>query len=99
MIVISGVIEMGEKSVDAAIEAASIMAAATREEDGCLAYAFYQDVENPCRFRVFEEWRDADALARHFEAPHMATFRAALAGLEITRREIKKYSVSEVGAL
>ena len=99
MIVISGLIEVSENSVDAAIEAASVMAAATREEDGCLAYAFYRDIENPCRFRVFEEWRDGEALARHFEASHMATFRAVLAGLEITHRDIKKYSVSEVGAL
>ena len=99
MIVISGLIEMSEKSADAAIEAASVMAAATREEDGCLAYAFYQDIENPCRFRIFEEWRDAAALGRHFEAPHMATFRQALAGLEITNRDIKKYTVSAVSPL
>lgn len=99
MIVISGLIEVSEKSIDAAIEAASVMAAATREEDGCLAYAFYRDIENPRRFRVFEEWRDAGALARHFEAPHMATFRAVLAGLEITHRDIKKYTVTAVSPL
>ena len=99
MIVISGVIEVSEASVDDAVAAAATMAVATREEDGCLAYAFYQDVENPCRFRVFEEWRDDAALARHFEAPHMAAFRKVLGGLEITRREITRYVVSESGPL
>ena len=35
------------------------------EDDGCLAYAFYRQVDNPREYVTFEQWRDADALAAH----------------------------------
>ncbi|MDH3234012.1 MAG: antibiotic biosynthesis monooxygenase [Alphaproteobacteria bacterium] len=94
MIVVSGVIEVAEKDKDLAIEAATAMAAETRKEAGCRVYAFYQDIENPGAFRVFEEWDDEAALKAHFETPHMGAFRAALAEIGILSRDVKIYRVS-----
>ena len=94
MIVVSGIIQVAETDVGPAIEAATVMAVATREEPGCRAYAFYQDIERPGAFRVFEEWDDRAALKAHFETAHMAEFRAKLGSIGVLSRDVKIYDVS-----
>ena len=96
MLVVSGVIVLGEEGREQAIEAAKQMAVATRSEEGCLTYSFYVDVEDPSRVRVFEEWQSEEALAAHFQAPHMAAFRQALSQVDIRSRSVKKYTVEDV---
>ena len=99
MVVVSGIVEVGASSVEAAITAAAEMAQATRNETGCISYAFYQDIEAPTRFRVFEEWESEEALQAHFQTAHMATFQGSLGRLEILARDIKLYGVSESRSL
>ena len=62
---------------------AAKMAVAVRAEPGCRAYAVYQDIEVPTRFRIYEEWDDQAALTAHFMTPHMAEFNTSLTNLEI----------------
>ena len=95
MQIVSGIIEVHEDDIDKAVAAASAMAHATRAEDGCITYAFYQDIEKPGRFRVYEEWRDQAALEAHFKAPHMAEFRAALQAIRVLGRDVTNYKVDE----
>ena len=92
MLVVTGLIEVAEADIEAARAAAAEMAVATRREAGCIAYAFYEDVEAPGRFRVYEEWDDQDALTAHGETPHMATFRAALAGFDLRSAKVQKFT-------
>lgn len=99
MIVVSGVIEVAEGGLDSAVEAAKEMTAATRREEGCLSYTFYQDLDNRCLFRVFEEWSDDAALEAHFDSAHMARFRGRLAEVKVVGRDVKRYVVSDVSAL
>lgn len=91
MLVVTGLIEIAEKDIAAARIAAADMAVATRREPGCAVYAFYEDVEAPGRFRVYEEWSDADALKAHGETPHMDVFRAALAEFDVRKAEVLKF--------
>ena len=95
MQIVSGIIEVHGEDVEKAVAAAAAMARATRSEDGCITYAFYQDIENPGRFRVYEEWRDQTALEAHFKSPHMVEFGAALKSIRILGRDITNY---EAGA-
>ncbi len=94
MILVSGVFVLDPRGRDEAVAAAQQMAQATREEDGCISYAFYVDLEDSARVRVFEEWESEEALERHFQMPHMAAFREALGAAEILSRSVKVYSVS-----
>lgn len=89
MVIVTGIIHIDAADAEAAKAAASNMAVATRAEDGCITYAFYEDIENPGRFRVYEEWRDLAALGAHGKAPHMADFRKALAGLNVLGTDLK----------
>jgi quinol monooxygenase YgiN len=63
---------------------------AVRAEDGCVEYAATVDVASglgaqpPLRddvVTVVEKWRDVAALKAHMTAPHMAEYRAKVAGL------------------
>ena len=90
MILVSGTIEIDPAHRDTAIRAALEMARATRQEEGCLSYDFWADLERPGVFRVFEEWRDQAALSLHFETPHMARFRESLAQVDVRGRNIKR---------
>lgn len=99
MIVVSGTFRLGAGSVEAAKSAATEMAVATRGEAGCITYAFFQSIEEPTTFRVFEEWESDAHLKAHFEVEHMKTFRAALGKLEVLERDVKKYEVGEITQL
>jgi quinol monooxygenase YgiN len=67
---------------------------ASRAEAGCLAYAYAVDIGNPLIVRVHEEWIDRAALERHFETPHLKTWRAALARIGIESRELTSWTAS-----
>jgi quinol monooxygenase YgiN len=64
------------------------MIKASRDEDGCVAYSYAQDLLDPTLIRVHEVWRDKAALDRHFATAHIAIWRAAWPGLQITERNL-----------
>ena len=99
MIVVAGEIGIDPADAAKAKAAALEMAAATRGEEGCLRYAFWADLERPGRFHVYEEWESADALAAHFQTPHMARFREALGGLRVLSRDVRKFETGAPEAL
>jgi quinol monooxygenase YgiN len=78
--------------------AARIMIDATRREHGCIRYTLMQDVLDPLQFSFVEEWTDRQALAAHFETPHMAVWRAAQAPL-VASRAIKIIHADKVETL
>jgi quinol monooxygenase YgiN len=84
---------------EAAIEPMRRMVAATRAEPGCISYAFAFDVDDDHLIRIFEVFRDAEALAAHRASAHMAHWRASLPALGIGGREMWQYEVSEAKAI
>ena len=70
------------------------MLQASRAEDGCLTYSYGEDVAEPGLIRVFEVWRDEAAIQAHFQAPHMAAWRAAGAELGVFDRKLALYEVA-----
>jgi quinol monooxygenase YgiN len=47
---------------------------ASRQDAGCLEYAWSEDVEAPNTFRFFECWESQELLDAHLAAPHEAVF-------------------------
>lgn len=91
MLIVTGILQIETGDLDKILPAARQMAVTTRTEDGCITYAFYEDIETPGRFRVYEEWRDQAALDEHFKTPHMAEFRSALRAVRILGSDIIRY--------
>jgi quinol monooxygenase YgiN len=71
------------------------MIEASRAEDGCLEYSYAQDVAEPGLIRVFEAWRDQDALAAHVRTGHMAAWRAAWPSFGVSDRRLLAYEVAD----
>lgn len=70
------------------------MIAATRAEDGCIQYAYSEDVAEPGLIHVFEVWRDEAALTAHFLTEHMARWRAAWPQFGVSERRLSAYDVT-----
>jgi quinol monooxygenase YgiN len=51
---------------------------ATRNEDGCILYAFAEDVLDPGMIRIVERWRDWPSLDAHGKAAHIAAWSAVV---------------------
>ena len=91
MIVIEGSARIPEgawKTAEAAMEA---MIKASREESGCIEYAYSRDLIDPNILRIIERWKDKEALVSHFAEPHMAVFRTALAAVGPQDLEVRMY--------
>lgn len=78
MIVVSGHIRIKPDQVARLRPAMRTVLETTRAEDGCILYAYAEDVLEPGLIRIVERWRDWDALTAHGAAPHLDVWRAAL---------------------
>ncbi len=99
MLLVLGTIEVHPDDVDAAVALAATMADATLKERGCIQYAFGRDVAQPNRFFLTERWESPEALAAHFQTPHMAAFQEAMQKLRIERLTATRYDVESVTSL
>ena len=70
---------------------------ASRREDGCLRYGFFEAVEDPLSFVAVEEWRDREALDEHFAQPHLREFARKLLEIVPERPEVAIHEVAETG--
>jgi len=66
---------------DELVELARWMQNESRQEPGCIRYAFYVSLEDPTEFVAVEEWESMEALQVHFQAPSVAGFGAKLGDL------------------
>ena len=79
MIVVNATIESTAADLEAIKEALTTMETHSRAESGCLDYTFSIEVSDPNKLRITEKWETLEDLTAHFQEPHMADFRAALA--------------------
>ena len=94
MIRIAGTFRLPPESLAAGREALIRVIEATRAEPGCLDYAYAEDVLEPGLFRVSEAWESREALAVHFEMPHMKAWQRERAALGMTDRDMRAFTVS-----
>ena len=66
---------------------------ATLAEPGCRTYSYAEDVTEPGLFRVFELWDSREALAAHFETPHMRAWSEQRVALGFFDRKIAMHAL------
>jgi quinol monooxygenase YgiN len=91
MIVINGTIRIPVANLERARPVLKALVEATRREDGCLSYAFAEDLLEPGLIRISEAWRDEAVLGAHFQAPHFIVWREANPGLGVSDRDLVVY--------
>ena len=99
MLVVVGTMPVKPEKREEALKITTKMAIASRAESGCMSYRFYTSIEEPDTFFAFEEWELPEALALHFQTPHMAEFRQAVPEVVAGRGEVKRYEIESVGPL
>ncbi len=73
--------------------------AASREDDGCLAYGYHREISDEMAFIAVEEWRDMPALEAHLRQPHVGRLIAALPEHSAAPLQIAAHTVAESGPL
>jgi quinol monooxygenase YgiN len=99
MIVITGTVRIPPGSLDRCRPAMRAMVQATRHEDGCLHYAYAEDVLEPGLIWVSEAWRDGATLGVHLNAPHFHAWRAAGDALGLHDRNLTVYEAASAQPL
>jgi quinol monooxygenase YgiN len=94
MILIQGYIKVSADKVSHLKELAAPLIAATRQEPGCIAYVFAEDIGEPGLIHIAERWADEAALAAHNKTPHLAAFMGAMPTLGVTGVRIARYDAS-----
>jgi quinol monooxygenase YgiN len=98
-IVILGQFDIHPEDATAAAGLMLAMMNATIQEQGCHHYAYSRDLSSPNRFQLSELWEDEAALALHFKAEHMATYRAGMSKLRVKARTVNRYEVTNSQSL
>lgn len=64
-------------SEDVVSGALTKLAAASREEEGCVSYALHVSRADPSTFITIEQWQSQEHLDAHMQTPHVAEAFAA----------------------
>lgn len=67
------------------------LAAASRKEPANLSYEFFQNLEDPRRFVILEQYTDAVGFAAHRETSHFQDIGAAQIIPKLTDRRIQSF--------
>lgn len=95
MIVLNATIPVDPDNRDAAIEAATTLAQASREEDGVIDYRVTADLEDENVVRIFEQYEDQDAVDAHMVSDHYKTFEGQVPEFVGGPVELYQFEVSE----
>ena len=95
MIIVAGTIRIPEDKIEALLPTAEATLLATRQERGCIVYSYAFDVLDRGLVRIYEEWESLANLQDHLKQPHMVPWRAKLAEIGASDRNIKRF---EAGA-
>ena len=93
MLVVHALINTKPDAADIVKPAARAFMTATRTEDGCASYQFYEDFDVPGSYIVVEQWRDQAALEAHGQAVHYKEFLGAV-GEQVTSVTVTVHEVS-----
>jgi quinol monooxygenase YgiN len=99
MLLIEGWIKLATGEFEKVREQGIAMVQATNQEDGCLHYAFAQDIADPDLIRISERWESQEALAAHSASAHMAEFNKAMGGVTREGADLRLYTADEVRRL
>ncbi|MBN8995544.1 MAG: antibiotic biosynthesis monooxygenase [Rhizobiales bacterium] len=100
MILVIGHVKIAPANVAAVRPTLQTMIATTRQEKGCILYAFAEDVSEPGVLRIVERWESWEALAAHGKAPHMKVWSDFLkATATVLDREVIAYEAGETKPL
>jgi quinol monooxygenase YgiN len=93
MIVVVGRVRTDSDKREALVRVGQTVAAASREEPGCISYRLYEDTEHANEFVFVEEWESDAALKTHFASPHIRDFMQAIPATISAPPDVKFHTI------
>lgn len=63
----------------------------SRQEQGCISYGLFQDINDESVFTFIEEWQDQKAIELHNKSEHFTRIVPLLGGFRIGKGELNLY--------
>jgi quinol monooxygenase YgiN len=95
VLLIVGTVRLPPENLSRAKPAMAKMVQSSRQEEGCLVYAYAEDILEPGLIHVNELWADQAALDRHFASEHIREWRSTWPSLGIGERNLHAFEVGE----
>lgn len=99
MVVVVGRVRTDPERREDLLRIGQSVAAASRQETGCISYRVYEDSELENDFVFVEEWESSEALRMHFAAPHVAEFMQAIPATLVAPPDVKFHTIASTMAL
>lgn len=99
MIIVTGHVRFAPERIAGLRPHMRAMVDASRNEPGCLVYAYGEDLLDPGLLRIVERWESWPALEAHGKAPHLVAWRAVVKEAGVIDREVTAHETSEERAL
>jgi quinol monooxygenase YgiN len=99
MIVVVGRVRTDARRRARLVEIGQRVAAASRQEPGCISYELYQDSEDENAFLFVEQWDSEAALRQHFATAHIAEFMGAIPETLVAEPDVKFHTVASTKTL
>ncbi len=96
MIIITGNVSLEPAHRDAAIAKGCEHSSRSRDEDGCLSHNCYVDAEDKNRLHFFEQWRDMEAVQKHFAVPESGKFVREITAMANAKPEIQIFQAEPI---
>lgn len=93
MIVVIGRVSTDADKREALVRIGEAVAAASRDEEGCISYRLYEATDLETEFVFVEEWESSEALKRHFQTPHIAEFMRAIPAAITASPDVKFHTI------
>lgn len=97
MILMLGSFRVAPNRVKTLTNHARAMLHATQDEDGCLSYAFAEDIDELGLIRIEARWQTREALNAHLRAPHAVAWRMAQAEIGVMAHQVETFEVPDAG--
>jgi quinol monooxygenase YgiN len=94
MIVVVGRVRTDADKREQLVQIGQAVAAASREEAGCISYRMYEDSEIKNDFVFIEEWESEEALREHFATRHIAQFMKAIPATIVAPPDVKFHTIA-----
>jgi quinol monooxygenase YgiN len=94
MVVVVGRVQTDADKREALIRVGQTVAAASRQEPGCISYRLYEDAEIDNEFVFVEEWESSEALEQHFATAHVAEFMQAIPATLVAPPDVKFHTIA-----
>ncbi len=99
MIVVVGRVRTDADKRADLIRIAHAVVTASRKDEGCISYRFYEDTEIANDFVFIEEWDSDAALRHHFATPHIAEFMRAVSAALIAPADVSFHTIERTRSL